>query len=341
LKEVVQAWKKMLAGHTPFLSLEITRECPLTCPGCYAYNPEHLGGFTTLRELNDLKGPALVSGVLRLVQEHQPMQISIVGGEPLVRFRELNEILPRLAAMNIGVQVVTSAVRPIPEEWASIPRLSIAVSIDGLQPEHDQRRKPATYTRILENIAGHQITVHCTVTRQQVNRDGYLEEFVRFWSHQPATKRIWMSLYTPQVGEISAEQLTPPDRQRVIRELQALRTKYPKLEMPATLIAAYADPPRSPDQCTFARVTHCVSADLKKQITPCQFGGNPDCSNCGCMASAGMAAIARHKLPGGLRLGTIMDASLKVGEATRWARRSLRNGKGESAASSKEPALSS
>jgi len=330
----------MLAGHIPFLSLEITRECPLTCPGCYAYNPEHLGGLTTLRELNDLKGPALVSGVLRLVQKHQPMQVSIVGGEPLVRFRELNEILPRLAAMNIGVQVVTSAVRPIPQEWASIPRLSIAVSIDGLQPEHDERRKPATYARILENIEGHQITVHCTVTRQQVNRDGYLEEFVRFWSNQPATKRIWMSLYTPQIGEVSEEQLTPPDRQRVIRELQALRAEYPKLDMPQALIAAYADPPRSPDQCTFARVTHCVSADLKKQITPCQFGGNPDCANCGCMASAGMAAIAQHKLPGGLRLGTIMDASLKVGEAARWARRSLGT-ENKDSASSGEPALSS
>lgn len=340
MKEVLQAWKKILSGRTPFLSIEITRECPLTCPGCYAYNPEHLGGFTTLRELNDLKGPALVSGVLALVQERRPMQVSIVGGEPLVRYRELNEILPRLAAMDIRTQVVTSAVRPIPSEWAAIPRLSVAVSIDGLPPEHDARRKPATYERILKNIAGHQITVHCTVTRQQVNRDGYLEEFVRFWSNQPATKRIWMSLYTPQVGEMSTEQLTPSDRQRVIRDLQALRAGYPKLEMPATLIAAYAEPPRSPEQCTFARVTHCVSADLKKRITPCQFGGTPDCSNCGCMASAGMSAISRHKLPGGLQLGTIMNASFKIGEAARWARRSLRNGK-ETSTPSEEPALSS
>ena len=330
----------MLCGHTPFLSIEITRECPLTCPGCYAYNPEHLGGFTTLRQLNDLKGQALVNGVLRLVQEHRPMQISIIGGEPLVRYRELNEILPQLSTMGISTQVVTSAVRPIPIEWGAIPLLNITVSIDGLQPEHDQRRKPATYKRILENIKGHQITVHCTVTRQQVNRDGYLEEFTQFWSAQAPTKRIWFSLYTPQVGEVSPEQLTPSDRERVIRELFALRISYPKLHMPEGLLAAYANPPTSPQECTFARVTHCVSADLKKQVTPCQFGGNPDCSNCGCIASAGMAAIARHKLPGGLRLGTIMDASLKVGEAARWARRSLRNGK-EDSASSEEPALSS
>ena len=120
-----------------------------------------------------------------LVDEHEPLHVSIVGGEPLVRFRELNEILPRLAERGIYSQVVTSAVRPIPIEWASIPRLQMVVSIDGLQPEHDVRRKPATYDRILKHIDGHQITVHCTVTRQQVQRDGYLEEFVDFWSANP------------------------------------------------------------------------------------------------------------------------------------------------------------
>jgi MoaA/NifB/PqqE/SkfB family radical SAM enzyme len=329
VKQVLQAWKRILAGYTPILSIEITRECPLSCPGCYAYNPEHLGGTTTLRQLGDRKGPELVQGVLELVEQHRPSQVSIVGGEPLVRYRELNELLPRLAAMGIAVQVVTSAVRPIPPEWASIPRLCISVSVDGLQPEHDQRRKPATYERILQNIAGHQISVHCTVTRQQVSRDGYLEEFVRFWSGQPAAKRIWMSLYTPQIGEISAEQLTPVDRERVLAELRRLRTRYPKLEMPMPVLAAYAEPPRSPGECTFAQLTHCVSADLKKQITPCQFGGNPDCSQCGCMASAGLTAISRHQLVPGLQIGTLVDASLKVGEIARRIRRGLRSGEGD------------
>ena len=34
---VLQAWGRILAGYQPNLSIEITRECPLTCPGCYAY----------------------------------------------------------------------------------------------------------------------------------------------------------------------------------------------------------------------------------------------------------------------------------------------------------------
>src|SRR4029434_9760127 len=123
----------------------------------------------------------------------------------LVRYRELNVLLPQLAERGLYVQVVTSAVRPIPKEWASIPRLQICVSIDGLQPEHDIRRAPATYDRILKHLAGHRVTVHCTGTRPQVQRDDYLEEFIKTWSANDNVYQIWVSLYTPQLGEVSDE----------------------------------------------------------------------------------------------------------------------------------------
>src|ERR1700756_4459800 len=93
-KEILGAWGKILTGKAPMLSIEITRECPLCCPGCYAYGDAHLGEGKLLRDLNDSRGPALVSGVLDLVRKHRPMHVSLVGGEPLVRHRELDEILP-------------------------------------------------------------------------------------------------------------------------------------------------------------------------------------------------------------------------------------------------------
>src|SRR5215510_9603609 len=198
VREVVRAWGRILTGHRPNISIEITRECPLRCPGCYAYGDEHLGGGgVTLRGLSDYKGDELVARFKALIERHRPIHVSIVGGEPLVRYRELNEILPWLAEREIHTQLVTSAVRPIPIEWASLRRLQLVVSIDGLQPEHDERRTPATYDRILKHIAGHQITVHCTVTRQQARRDGYLEEFLRLWQENRDTRLIWVSLYTP------------------------------------------------------------------------------------------------------------------------------------------------
>src|ERR671937_1826289 len=106
---VIRSWGRILAGRTPSISIEITRECPLRCPGCYAYGDEHLGGGVTLRQLSDRKGQALVDGVLALVRRHRPLQVSLVGGEPLMRHRELSQILPALSQMGVFTMVVTSA----------------------------------------------------------------------------------------------------------------------------------------------------------------------------------------------------------------------------------------
>src|SRR5262245_63100549 len=101
---VVKAWGQILTGNKPNLSIEITRECPLRCPGCYAYGADHLGGDVVLRELADLKGDALVDGVLNVVARYKPIHLSIVGGEPLVRFRELGILLPALTAQGRHTQ---------------------------------------------------------------------------------------------------------------------------------------------------------------------------------------------------------------------------------------------
>ena len=151
------------------LSIEITRECPLSCPGCYAYGDTHLGGGVTLSQLNDLRGDQLVEGVLRLVREHRPLHVSLVGGEPMVRHRELDRILPVLNQMGIFTLLVTSGVIPIPTHWMSLlPRTRVAVSVDGLPEHHDIRRKPATYERILKNIEGCDVNVHWVITRQML-----------------------------------------------------------------------------------------------------------------------------------------------------------------------------
>src|SRR5580765_7393211 len=312
MEGIIPAWGRILRGYRPALSVEITRECPLRCPGCYAYGDDHLGGDVTLRQLHDFKGQELVDRMLQLVDERRPLHLSIVGGEPLVRYRELQTLIPMVLARGIHVQLVTSAVREIPIEWANQPKLSIVVSIDGLQPEHDVRRTPATYDRILKHIVGHQIVVHCTVTRQQVNRPGYLEEFLRFWSEREETRKIWISLYTPQIGEVSDERLRPSDRIQVVADLKALRLRYPKLEAPEGLIDSYANPPHSPDECVFAKMTTSISADLTTRITPCQFGGAPDCENCGCVASAGLAALGRHSVLGLIPVRALFTGSVRI-----------------------------
>lgn len=312
--EVIHAWSKILKGERPSLSIEITRECPLRCPGCYAYEDAHLSGGVTLRELNDRKGQELVDGVLEVVDRLKPLHLSIVGGDPLVRYRELETMVPLLLARGIHVQIVTSAFRPLPVAWATLPHINVVVSIDGLQPEHDVRRKPATYERILKNIAGGAVTIHCTITSQLMQRPGYLREFLEFWTPRPEIRKVWFSLFTPQIGDKLPEILTPAERMQVMSELLELRKEFPKLDMPEGLIRQIATPPHSPKDCVFALTTQTISADLKTKITPCQFGGNPDCESCGCIASMGLAAIAAHKLGGVIPVGAIFKASIKIGQ---------------------------
>ena len=287
----------------------------MNCPGCYAYGDEHLGGEVMLRQVSDYKGKELVRRVIDLVDAHQPLHVSIVGGEPLIRFRELNEILPELAKRQIRTQVVTSAVREIPQEWNRLRQVQIAVSIDGLPPEHDARRKPATYDRILKNIVGHRITVHCTITRQMTERPGYLREFVDFWSQRTEVTRIWMSIFTPQMGETSYEILSRASRTQVVRELLELREIYPKLDMPRGVIEGFLNPPADPDHCIFAKTTSSFTADLKTRVGPCQFGGNPDCSQCGCMASVGLHYIGKQRVAGTIPVAWLFHTSHRVGTA--------------------------
>ena len=299
----------------PLLSIEITRECPLACPGCYAYGDSHLGGETTLRELSDLRGDSLVAGVIELVRRHRPMHVSLVGGEPMIRHRELDCILPALGEMGVFTMVVTSGVIAIPAHWMKIPRLRVAVSVDGLPEHHDERRKPATYERILKNIAGHSINVHWVITRPMLSRPSYLEEYVAFWNARPEVDHIWVSLYSPQIGEESAERLTPENRQQIADTLPNLRKKFRKLLLPEGMARAFVSPPASPDECLFSKMSVNYSADLRTHVEPCVFGGNPDCSQCGCSISSALHWIRGVNVAGPLKVGHFVRASLAVGSA--------------------------
>jgi MoaA/NifB/PqqE/SkfB family radical SAM enzyme len=315
--EVLQAWARTLAGYRPSLSIEITKECPLRCPGCYAFDDAHLGGTTQLRQLSDFKGDELVRRVLALIDERKPLHVSLVGGDPMVRYREVELLIPQIESRGVHTQVVTSAFRQIPAAWKQYKKLNVVISVDGLQPEHDARRKPATYERILKNIEGVRVTIHCTITSQIAERPGYLDEFLGFWSSRPEVAKVWFSIFTPQRGATDREILTPEQRASTIEDIRRLQRKYAVLEMPDSVIRELETPPRSPEKCIFARTTEIISADLRTRVTPCQFGGDPDCAQCGCIASMALAAVGHHRVAGRLTAGHLYMASDRFGRAWR------------------------
>jgi MoaA/NifB/PqqE/SkfB family radical SAM enzyme len=312
-RELLSAWTSILAGRIPMLSIEITRECPLSCPGCYAYGDTHLSSGVKLSELNDSRGDDLVDGVLQLVRKHKPLHVSLVGGEPMVRHRELSKILPALSEMGIFSLVVTSGIIPVPIEWMKLPRTRIAISVDGLPEHHDIRRKPATYERILANIDGREVNIHWVITRPMLEREGYLEEYVKFWSERPETNRIWVSVYTPQIGEQSPEMLTPENRSALAAQLPPLAKRYKKLLFNEDLAKAFLKPPANPDDCVFAKLSANYSADLETRVEPCVFGGTPDCSQCGCAISTGLHWVRDIKMAGPLKVNHFITSSVKIG----------------------------
>ena len=91
------------------------------------------------------------------------------------------------------------------------------------------RRTPATYDRILKHIAGHSITVHCTVTRQQVNRPGLPRGVPAVLvGADPSREDLGQPLHAADrrgVGRAAAAR-----RSRAgVADLLALRLRYPKL----------------------------------------------------------------------------------------------------------------
>ena len=150
-----------------------------------------------------------------------------------------------------------------------------------------------------------------------MKRPGYLQQFLEFWTPRPEIRKVWFSLFTPQIGDQLPEMLLPAERERAIADMLRLRKQFPKLDMPEGMLRQFATPPQKPDECIFALTTQTLSADLKTKIVPCQFGGNPDCSSCGCIASMGLAAVAAHKLGGVIPVGAIFRASIKIGRARR------------------------
>ncbi len=280
-------------------------------------------------DLTDLRGNRLVERILNLVEWHDPLHVSLVGGVPLIRHRELSRVLPVLSQpRNLLSMVVTSAVIPIPVEWCALPRVTVAVSVDGLSQDHDVRRAPATYERILKNIEGRKVNIHCTIVRPHMEQSGYLDRFLQFWSARPEVNRIWFSVYTPQRNEVAAEILTPQQRLRLAEELPALSARYPKLMLPEGMARAFAAPPASPADCLFSRMSVNYTADLETTVEPCVFGGNPDCSQCGCSISAGLHWIGGLHVAGPLPLTVrhLTEASMATGKLARrlLPRRALR-----------------
>src|SRR5258708_22406396 len=92
-----------------------------------------------------------------------------------------------------------------------------------------------------------------------------------------------------------------------------MQSVYRKLLRSEWVAREYVIPPKNPDDCLFAKMSVSYSADLRSHVEPCVFGGNPDCSQCGCSISSALHWIQGVKVAGPLRISHLLNASLSIG----------------------------
>ena len=181
-----------------------------------------------------------------------------------------------------------------------LPRFVAAVSIDGLPEHHNVRRHPATYERILATRRApreYSLDDHCA----DAGAARLSRRVCPLLECASEVRNIWVSLYSPQRGEQSAECLTSAQREQVARELPRLRALYPKLLTPKGYAQALLNPPKSPEGVRLLAALEEFFRRLKTHVEPCVFGGDPDCSQCGCSASAATHWISGISVVGPLK----------------------------------------
>ena len=160
--------------HAPAqILLEITHRCNLKCKHCYL--PRRLGKEMTCGELVELARQLAEAGVL---------QVSVGGGEPLLRFAELVELVRALTSRGVDVILATNGTLFGEEEARELKHAGLRVvqfSLDGVGRVHDAiRGARGCFEKVVEAIGlaktlGFKVLVKTVVQRE--NRDQLLELF--------------------------------------------------------------------------------------------------------------------------------------------------------------------
>jgi len=166
-------------------------------------------------------------------------------------------LIPLLLSRGIHVQVVTSAFRTMGPDLGESTAPARSRIHRWLQPEHDVRRAPATYDRILKNIVEQRITVHCTVTGQMMKRQ---DTWPNSWSSDAApgdreglVQPVHSSGWRSHAGNLEFRGTCAGHADMV-----ELRKQHPKLDMPEAVIRQFASPPHRPQDCVLrSRLRRC------------------------------------------------------------------------------------
>jgi radical SAM protein with 4Fe4S-binding SPASM domain len=189
LERFVEAKEEQRANHPlKFLAWESTLRCNLDCLHC---------GSDCLKD-NAAGGDEIsaveMKGILKDIAEvYDPDQITVplIGGEPLVRRRDILDVGSYAASLGYHWGIVTNALllnQDTIKELKAAGLQAISVSVDGIEADHDaQRRRPGLHKIVVLALQGlledpfyRKFDVICCVTKINIERlEGFLEDLLR------------------------------------------------------------------------------------------------------------------------------------------------------------------
>ena len=204
---------EMQTQHTCILLEEITEQCNLRCPTCFADSSPQLTGVVPLDQV-------LENVDRRLAREHGRLDVLMIsGGEPTV-YPRLLELLERVLERDIvrilintnGIQIARS------DELLDFltrhnDRIEIYLQFDGFKPETHRHHRNADLRRVkreaLERLSGAGIFTTLTMTAALGVNDDEIGAVVRYGLATPFVGGIAIQ---PQFGSGRSAALDPRNR---------------------------------------------------------------------------------------------------------------------------------
>lgn len=282
-------------GHfeKPFrVCVDITNRCNLECKTCYWRRD------IKESELNDKEWESKIDKILR--KNPSIIQGIWMGGEPLLRY----DLIKKLAKKFVFNQVFTNGMLPI----KPIPKTKYSVSIDGTKEFHERQRGKG-YDIIKRNILNSKVqnfSIICLLST--INKDA-IDKFVEEWTKVPNVQKIIFSFYNPNVNEESNLWIPFKERDEIIKSIQDLGKKFPKILNPARHLEVLLsrNQERTVQKCWKSlhnRDIHLDSTGNRKVVNQALDKGfnitcgtpNTDCYRCGADSLARTIYMSENRL---------------------------------------------
>jgi MoaA/NifB/PqqE/SkfB family radical SAM enzyme len=270
----------------PGAMVNVTNHCNLKCQHCFVFregNPNQPEG--------EMKPERLLSELERLRDRHGVRFMMWMGGEPMLRWRTVEQGLSLFRTNHI----TTNGTVPLKDFG---PHITYVVSLDGPREVNDAVRGAGVFDRVMKTIAaipeGFQSKVVAQCVMHRANQE-HAEELVRELLPTRAPGMTF-SFYVPRAGEVSPRAWeSNEERETAVDLVVELKRRYPGFIWNSSRSLELLRPATAKlvtDHCPMMKTMLPLYIEGDHFTTPfCCYGNDVDCDRCG--AWGVFAAAAR------------------------------------------------